>query len=524
MSTSAEPKARSLVTAPLPGAAADAPEIAVVTRRSVPVWVWAVGIAVAAVALRVWALDRVGFNSDEVVYSSQSAALAGNTGLSRLFPLFRAHPLLFQSVVSLVYRIQVSDFLGRLTSAAFGVGTVAAGWYAGRTIYGRRAGLVTAALLALMPYEVVVSRQMMLDGPMVFFATLALALTAKFAITRRPAWLYATSAALGLTVLTKETGVVLVVAVYAFVVLTPRLAVRVRDVVLSLVILAAVVLPFPLAVLTANRATTGREFFVWQLLRRPNHPMLFYFDTIPAALGIGVVAAALAGFWFLRRERSWRETLLLCWILVPLAFFTLWPVKGYTYLLPIAPPVAVLAARALARLPGRGTLGTGRVRVPAALVTGVVAVVVAATLVVPSWQAIFPPAGTSVLAGAGGVPGGREVGRWMRANLPRGAEVLTLGPSMANIVQYYGRRRAYGLSVSTNELHRNPVYVPIANPDRALRDGDLQYLVWDAYSADRSTVFSARLRELARRYHGTVVHREFARNRRPVIVVYQVRA
>jgi hypothetical protein len=136
----------------------------------------------------VWSLNHVGFNSDEVVYSGQAAALADKSDLSRFFPVFRAHPLLFQSLVSLVYRIHMSDFLARLASAAFGVGTVVAGFYAGRSLYGRRAGLITAAILAVMPYEVIVNRQLMLDGPMVFFATVALALTARFALTRRPAW------------------------------------------------------------------------------------------------------------------------------------------------------------------------------------------------------------------------------------------------------------------------------------------------------------------------------------------------
>jgi hypothetical protein len=94
---------------------------------------------------------------------------------------------------------------------------------------------------------------------------------------------------------------------------------------------------------------------------------------------------------------------------------------------------------------------------------------------------------------------------------------------MANIVQYFGFRKAYGLSVSSNELHRNPVYEPVPNPDRLLRQGDLQYMVWDAYSASRSTVFSTKLRTLAARYHARVVHREFAGHSHPVIVVYQVR-
>lgn len=523
MSTSIEPSAPSLRAAIDPSPRARASAVETEPRRRISPWVWPVGIALVATVLRVWSLDHVGFNSDEVVYSGQAAALADKTDLSRFFPVFRAHPLLFQSLVSLVYRIHMSDYLARLASAAFGVGTVFAGFYAGRSLYGRRAGLIAAAILAAMPYEVIVNRQMMLDGPMVFFATVALALTARFASTRRPQWLYAASAALGLTVITKETGIILVIAVYAFVVLTPGLVVRLRDVVISLAVLCLAMLPFPLAVLMANRTSTGQQFFLWQLVRRPNHGMMFYLDNIPQALGIGVVIAAIVGLLVLRRERSWRETLLLCWIIVPVAFFALWPVKGYTYLLPIAPPVAVLAARALARLPVRGRLRIGALRIPAALVTGGVAVVIATSLLVPSWQAIAPPAGSSLLAGAGGVPGGREAGRWMAEHVPEGAQVLTLGPSMANIVQYFGRRKAYGLSVSSNELHRNPVYEPVPNPDRLLRQGDLQYLVWDAYSASRSSVFSAKLKDLASRYHGTVVHREYAGNEDPVIVVYQVR-
>ena len=57
---------------------------------------------------------------------------------------------------------------------------------------------------------------------------------------------------------------------------------------------------------------------------------------------------------------------------------------------------------------------------------------------------------------------------------------MTIGPSMANLVQFYGHRRAYGLSVSPNPLNRNPSYEPLVNPDRALRDNELQYVVWDS--------------------------------------------
>jgi hypothetical protein len=102
---------------------------------------------------------------------------------------------------------------------------------------------------------------------------------------------------------------------------------------------------------------------------------------------------------------------------------------------------------------------------------------------------------------------------------------------MANIIEFYGRRRAYGLSVSTNPLNRNPTYVPLVNPDLALRRNTVQYLVWDSFSAARSPFFSAGLMRYVERYHGRVIHTESVPVRgadgkpvtKPVIIIYEVR-
>src|SRR5690606_8041286 len=107
-----------------------------------------------------------------------------------------------------------------------------------------------------------------------------------------------------------------------------------------------------------------------------------------------------------------------------------------------------------------------------------------------SWNIVHPAGLNSFLAGTGGVPGGREVGHWINENVPQGAVFMTIGPSMANIIQFYGHRKAYGLSVSPNPLRRNPSYEPIDNPDYQIRTSALQYVVWDAFSAERSTFFS----------------------------------
>lgn len=485
----------------------------------------------AALGLRVYRLDLVGFNSDEAVYAGQAAAIANDPELTPFFPIFRAHPLLVQFLLALVFESGVNDLLGRLVAAAFGVGTVFLVYRLATLLYDWRAGIFAALFMALMPYHVVVSRQLLLDGPEVFFATLSLYLLARYALTQKRAWLYAAGAGMGLTFLAKETGVVLVASIYAFFALSPQIRVRLRDLALSTFCMALVIAPFPLSLTMAGAggSQTAQRYLVWQLLRRPNHAWTFYPSTVPFEIGPLLILLVLFGLWFFRREHSWRENLLLSWILVPAIFFQLWPVKGYQYLLPIAPPIAVLAGRTLSRLLARDQIGRlgSSLRFPR---VGIAAAIVAVSLLIPTWQRLQPLRSASVLAGSGGVPGGREAGRWVEQNVPDGATLMTIGPSMANILQYYGHRRAYGLSVSPNPLHRNPSYDPIPNPDLSIRYNDIQFVVWDSFSAARSVFFSEKLLGYVERYNGRVVHTETVgattpdgkTAQTPIIVIYQV--
>jgi hypothetical protein len=221
--------------------------------------------------------------------------------------------------------------------------------------------------------------------------------------------------------------------------------------------------------------------------------------------------------------------LLILWMVVPVVFFQVWPTKGLQYLLPIAPAVAILAARTLAHWPLRSTrLGTWHL--PQALPGLLAALVIAVSLFLPSWQRIHPSQTDTFLAGSGGVPGGREMGAWIKANVPEGATFLTIGPSMANIVKWYAQERAYGISVSTNPLHRNPSYEPVDNPDYQMRNGEIQFLVWDSFSAERTRFFSEKLLGYAQKYHGRVVHTQTVKVKtaegeiveKPVIVIYEV--
>jgi 4-amino-4-deoxy-L-arabinose transferase-like glycosyltransferase len=482
-----------------------------------------------ATAVRIVNLNATGFNSDEAVYAGQGASLAGNPNYTEYFPVFRAHPMLIQSMLSLIYREGEHDVAARVLIVVLGAATIIVVYLLGAELYSRGVGLLAAAMLALMPYHVVVTRQVLLDGPMVLFSTLTLLCVAKFARTQRLSWMLAAGGAMGLTMLSKESSIVLVGSVYAFFALTPRIRRPVIGSLLAFSVTVAMFLLHPVSVTLSGHTDRAKAYLVWQLVRRPNHTWTFYAETVPVAIGPLVLVAAGLAIWLVRRQPAWREILLVSWMAVPAVAFTLWPVKGFQYLLPGAPAIAVLAARGLLgfRWPVEWLRRVWPSRwISQPVLTAAAIVLVLSSLLTATLPKVSSHANATGLAGSGGIPGGREAGKWIRDFTPEGAVIMTLGPSMANIIQFYGHRHAYGLSVSPNPLRRNPSYEPILNPDASLRLGDLQYVVWDAFSARRSTHFSEYLLQLARRYNGRVVHTEYVGRpgeEVPVIVVYEVR-
>ena len=120
----------------------------------------------------------------------------------------------------------------------------------------------------------------------------------------------------------------------------------------SIGVFLLVLIPFPLTIVLAGKRETGSSYLSWQLFRRPNHPATFYLTTLPRYIGpvvlVGVLVALIA--CVRGRSWSWREWLLVCWSVVPIMFFQLWPVKGFHYLLAASVPIAILGASGLSRV------------------------------------------------------------------------------------------------------------------------------------------------------------------------------
>ena len=474
--------------------------------------------------LRLWQLGAVGYNSDEAVYSGTAAALAGDQRLAQFFPVFRAHPMMLQTVLSWVYRTGVSDAKGRVVAVAFGLATIGVTYLLGRLLYNQAVGLAAAAFMAVMPYAVAVSRQVLLDGPATLFATAALYCAARYCRDRQPAWLYAAAATLGLAILTKETCVILLAGAALYLLGARDVRPNLRQMAVAGAVLVAVIAGWWVALALSGRTGTGGQYALWQFLRRQNHPVYFYLTTLPASLGYALLALAIVGICW-QRNRGWREGLLIWWAATAVLTYSLLPIKGFQYLEPIAPVLAIWAALAidLAREKLAGNISGTRV----AAATAACIAIVCATMAGPDGQTINPSASTTFLAGSGGLPGGREAGRWIAASLPRGATILTVGPSMANVLEFYGNRHAYALAVSPN--NRNPSYVPVDNPDAELRQGAIQYLVWDSFSAARSQAFGLKLLGYVAKFRARLIHTQYETTTShgqvvsvPVIRIYEV--
>ncbi len=501
------------------------PEIRGVGRMTERVFVAA--IVASGLALRVVNLGSVGFNSDEAVYAGQGGALLGVGELDQHFSIFRAHPLLLQLVAgSVLHLAGPSDLAVRLVvSVVFGLGTVIVTHRLARRMYGPTVGLAAAAIVAVLPYHVIISRQVLVDVPMAFFAGLGLLAAVRSVDDDDQRQRYLSFFWFGLAAISKEVAVLAIPVVVAWMVSGPA-RVPLRRFVGPAVLFTLVALPFPLTRLI-NQPSNASQFFLWQFTRDPNHSPDYFARVVLQFGGWAFLALFVASVAVLGARRTGPDQLLLWWVGVFGAFFQLWPTKLFPYLFLILPGMAIAAAVVLDRL--IDLVATNLVVTrrepwrPSAAFALATSVLVASL----AWSSggIVAAGPAAELDGFGDFDievqtfaGSREFGEWALDSSPDNSRFLTIGPSLGNILRFYGNRDSVALSVSPDPAKRNPAYVPVANPNLALRRMSLHYIVWDAYSADRSAFYNRRLRDLARRLGGEIVFSVYADDERIVAV------
>jgi hypothetical protein len=478
---------------------------------------WLVPAAVVAIVglalfVRMIHLTALGFNSDEAVYTGQAGSLAGVGDFARNFSPFRAHPLALQTVLAMEFTLlgRMSEFASRATVVVTGVGAVYATYRIGRLLYGTIVGLAAALALAIVPYHVFISRQVLLDVPAGLAVLLAFGALYRYDGPETRRLLYLAGALAGVACLIKETMIVFAPAALLYLIWSGLWRrTRLRDGVIALVLMGVPLLPFVSTRFLFSGSSAG-GYIIYQLFREPNHPA-WYFPVVFWIFVTPVATFAVAyGVFIAAARRTRADKLLLSWLVVFGAFFQFWPTKLLPYAIVLVPAMAMVGARGVVDA-ARRLRAHRSVRITA-IATAVAAAAILAPMLGPTWRAgavirdssFSGPLTTDVEVQD--FAGGREVGTWFADHTPHNATVLTMGPSLGNLVSFYGDRDFFALSVSQDEKLRNPAYRPIANPDSDIRQMQVQYAVWDAYTADRSPYYSGKLMSYVHKYSGTPVY------------------
>lgn len=269
-----------------------------------------------------------------------------------LVPRYRGEPfydkpaLAYWSMAAAMSELGPSVAAARAVSVAAALGLVAVSGWLGASLFGRRAGVVSAAVVATTALVMVFARVAMSDMLLAFLCTAAVAL-AVAAEGRWPLWLGA-GGALGLGFLAK--GPVALVLAGPGVALSYRRAAR-RPAAWAALLAGLVAAGVGLGWFVALWQRVGPEPIRWFFLREnlqrfaaetydADRPPLYYLGAF-VALGLPWSVVFPRAAWTLRRG----ERFLLAWLALMLLPLSLSRGKIDYYLLPLIPATSIVVAR-----------------------------------------------------------------------------------------------------------------------------------------------------------------------------------
>ncbi len=304
-------------------------------------------------------LTKQPMNWDEVGHLNRALEL--QNGLYNNFVRDSFYPPLFSIFTKVSFDLfGASLFSARLVSAVFSILTLWVVFELAYTMYGKKAALLSAFLLAIMPGYFWLSRLALLEIMLVFFFMLSLFLFFRWLNTHKNWFLVLSGLALGFGFLTKyQVIAVLPVMVTVMLVLRwgqlKRLFSR-----FTLLIIAAVAVIVPWLVIVYN-VLASYVFSQWVYalqmgdperslysLRFPT-PIFYlvemtwpYVDVHPISLLFYIVGLAGLGLFVWRRKRE--DKFVLVWFICVFVFFTAISNREWRYVLTLFPALAISAS------------------------------------------------------------------------------------------------------------------------------------------------------------------------------------
>ena len=283
-------------------------------------------------------------------------------------PQFEKPPFYYWLVKISFSAFGVNEFSARLPSAIFGLFGVVGIFLLGRALFNKRTGFLAGLILASNIKYVVLARACVTDIILcvfILYAFLFFFLGYKNVSGKKPYYLL-TAFFLGLAVLTKgPVGILLPGAIIIGFLLFTKDIGRLRKMpwLSGSIIFLAVSLPWYLLMYKAHGKEFIDMFFGFHNIIRylePEHKIgdNFYFY-LPVMLG-GFFPWSLflpVGVWQMFREKAKDikkiNIFLILWVLVIFVFFSISRTKLVTYIFPLYPALALIAARFLDLFPGK---------------------------------------------------------------------------------------------------------------------------------------------------------------------------
>jgi 4-amino-4-deoxy-L-arabinose transferase-like glycosyltransferase len=226
----------------------------------------------------------------------------------------------------------------RLVVAAFGVGAVAGAWWLGRAAYGRTAGLVAGAAVAVETIGVAYSHAAVTDVPMTALVAVSLAL----AVTGRLEW---AGVAAGLAASAKYPAVFLVVPlVVAGWGARRRLVASLGLAVVAFLATSPYVLVHPRQAWDDATRVQRLAREGWLGFEHDSFALFSFAGRLWDGLGPALVVAVL-GLALALRRRTRTDLVLAAFVLAYLADLLTIRAHFDRYVLPLVPPLAALAGR-----------------------------------------------------------------------------------------------------------------------------------------------------------------------------------
>jgi 4-amino-4-deoxy-L-arabinose transferase-like glycosyltransferase len=373
-------------------------------------------VLLLAAGLRLWSIDfgldieRVRPDEEFVVGKAERILETGDPN-----PRFFHYPSLLLYADAALLRVAPSAvaprLVGRLVTAAFGVGTVLLLGVLGARLFTPSVGLLSALFLAVAYGHVRESHFATTDVPFLFFVTASVTAGAEGRLGGRLSLFRLAAVLAGLAASTKYPGLLALAPLLFLGASLPALSPKekAREALLGAFLFAAAfAATSPFVLLDAEGARTSVfELFreVWGDRRLSGLDPLFPLR-FSLLHGLGVPLLTLGFMGLVVRAREWKGVLLLLWLGTFYAVAALTPTRFARYSLPLTPPLCLGAALLIEGLPSRR----------------VVKLALAFTAVLPplldsiSFDRVLGREDTRSLAAS-----------WIGANFPRGTPLLVSG-------------------------------------------------------------------------------------------------